>query len=111
MWARIHADRSPWGTSGPAGRLQEDVAPRPLWQKLPDPSGYKLRLLEAGGRIQGDRSRALLRTLGDNLGVRVVTSTQQDADFLRTPGVVFGNYGDAFMRTEDPSLVKASGEA
>ena len=111
MWAHILADRSPWATSGPAGRVQEDVAPRPLWQKLPGPSGYKLRLLEAGGRIQGDRSRALLRTLGDNLGVRVVTSTQQDADFLRTPGVVFGKYGDASMRTEDPSLVRASGEA
>ena len=111
MWARIHADRSPWAASEHVGRLLKDGAPRPLWQELPGPSGHKLSLLEAGGRIQGDRSRGLLRTLGDNLGVRVVTSTQQDADFLRTPGVVFGNYGDAFMRTEDPSLVKASGEA
>ena len=63
LWARIQADRSPWAASGPAGRLQEDVALRPLWQELPGPSGYKLRLLEAGGRIQDDRSRGLLDPL------------------------------------------------
>ena len=111
LWARIHADRSPWATSGPSGRVQEDVAPRPLWQKLLDPSGYKLGLLEAGGRIQSDRSHGLLSTLSDILVVRVVMSTQKDADFLRTPGLVFGKYGYASMRTVDPSLVRASGEA
>ena len=65
MWARIHADRSPWATSGPAGRFQEDVAPRPLWQELPGPSGPKLRLLDAGGRIHSDRGPGLLRTRGE----------------------------------------------
>ena len=87
------------------------MAMRSLWQEPPGPSGHKLRLLEAGGRIQGDRSCALLRTLGDNLGVRVVTSTQQAADFLRTPGVDLGKYVDASMGTEDPSFVRACGEA
>ena len=99
----VQADRSP--------DLQEDVAPRPLWQELPGPSGPKLRLVDAGGRIHGDRSPVLLRTRGDALGGRGATSTQQDADLLRTPGVDVGKYGDASMRTEDPSLVRARGEA
>ena len=83
----------------------------PLWQELTGSSGHKLRLLEAGGRIQSDRSHGLLSTLSDILVIRVVMSTQEDADFLRTPGLVFGKYGYASMRTEDPSLVRASGEA
>ena len=54
--------------SGPAGRLQEDVAPRPLWQELPGSSGPKLRLLEDGGHIHVDRSPGLLRTHGEASG-------------------------------------------
>ena len=81
MWARINTDRSTWATSG-----------------------HKLRLLEAGGRIHGDRSPCLLRTLGDALGGRWVTSTQQDADFLRTPGVDLGKYGMRPCRQKTPAL-------
>ena len=87
------------------------MALRPLWQELPDPSGHKLRLLEARGRIHGYRSPGLLRTLGDASGGLEATWKQQDADFLRTPSVDFRKYGDASMRTEDPSLVRACGEA
>ena len=83
----------------------------PLWQELPGPSGHKLRLLEVGGRIHGYRSPGLLRTLGDTSGGLGATSTQQDGDFLRTPGVDLGKCGDATMGTEDPSLVRACGEA
>ena len=83
----------------------------PLWQELPGPSVHKLRLLEAGGCIHGYRSSGLLRTLGDTSGGLGATSTQQDGDFLRTPGVDLGKYGDASMGTEDPSLVRACGEA
>ena len=83
---------------------------RSLWQELPGPSGHKLRLLEAGGRIHGYRNPGLLRTLGDALGGLGATWTQQDADFLRTPGVDLGKYVDASMWTEDPSLVRACGE-
>ena len=111
MWARIHPDRNTWATSGPAVRLQEAVVRRPLWQELPGPSGHKLRLLEGGGRIHGVRSPGLLRTRSDVMGGRGATPTQQDADVLRTPGVDFGKYGDASMQTEDPSLVRACGEA
>ena len=75
MWARIHADMSPWASSGPAGRLQEDVAPRPLWQELPGSSGPKLRLLEDGGHIHVDRSPGLLRTHGEASGGCGATST------------------------------------
>ena len=85
--------------------------PRPLWQELPGPSGHKRRLLEAGGRIQGYRSPGLLRTLGYALGGLGATWIQQDADFLMTFGVDLGKYVDASMRTEDPSLVRACGEA
>ena len=35
----------------------------------------------------------------------------RNADFLRTPSVDLGKYGDASMGTEDPSLVRACGEA
>ena len=70
MWYRIHADRSLWATSG-----------------------HKLRLLEAGGRIHGDRSPGLLRTLGDASGGCCVTSTQQDADSLVPPVLTWGNMG------------------
>ena len=111
MWACIQADRSPWAASGPAGRLQEDVALRPLWQELSGPSGYKLRLLEAGGRIHVYRSPGLLRTLGDALAGLGATWTQQDADFLMTPSVDFRKYGDASMRSRDPSLVRPCDEA
>ena len=111
MWAPIHADRSPWATSEHMGRLLKDGAPRPLRQELTGPSGHKLSLLEAGGRIHSDRSLGHLRTCSDASGGRGATSTQLDADVLRTPGVDFGKYGDASMRTEDPSLVIASGEA
>ena len=111
MWARIHPDRNTWAASGPAGRLQEAVVLRPLWQELPGPSGHKLRLLEAGGCIHGYRSPSLLRTLGDTSGGFGATWTQQDADFLRTPGVDLGKYVDASMWTEDPSFVRACGEA
>ena len=79
---------------------------RSLWQELPGPSGHKLRLLEAGGRINGYRSPSLLRTLHDASGRLGATWTQQDADFLMTPGVDLGKYGDASMRTDDPSLVR-----
>ena len=111
MWARIHADRSPWATSGHAGRLLKHVAPRPLWQELTGPSGHKLSLLEAGGCIHSDRSPSQLRTCGDASGGHGAMSTQPDADVLRTPGVDFGKYWDVSMRTEDPSLVRACGEA
>ena len=111
MWARIHADRSPWATSGHAGRLLKHVAPRPLWQELTGPSGHKLSLLEAGGCIHSDRSLGHLRTCGDASGGCGATSAQPDADVLRTPSVDFGKYGDASMRTEDPSLVRVCGEA
>ena len=111
MWANIHADRSPWATSGTAGRLQEDVVPRPLWQELPGPSGHKLRLLEPGGHIHGDRNPSFLRTQGDVLGGRGATSTQPDADFLRTPGVDFGKMGMRPCGQKTPSLVRACGEA
>ena len=84
---------------------------RSLWQELPGPSGHKLRLLEAGGRIHGYRSPGLLRNLSDASGRLEATWTQQDADFLRTPSVDLGKYGDASMGTEDPSLVRACGEA
>ena len=87
MWARIHADRSPWATSGHAGRLLKNVAQLPLWQELTGPSGHKLSLLEAGGRIHSDRSLGHLRTCSDASGGRGATSTQLDADVLRTPGV------------------------
>ena len=87
------------------------MAPRPLWQELLGPSGHKLRHLEAGGRIHGYRSPGLLRTLGYTSEGLGATWTQQDADFLRTPGVDFGKYGDVSMRTKDPSLVRACGEA
>ena len=73
MWARIHADRSPWATSGHAGRLLKHVAPRPLWQELTGPSGHKLSLLEAGGRIHSDRSPATSEpavTLREDVGPR-----------------------------------------
>ena len=83
----------------------------PLWQELTGPSGHKLSLLEAGGRIHSERSLGHLRTCGDTSGGCGATSTQLDADVLRTPSVDFGKYGDASMRTEDPSLVIASGEA
>ena len=106
MWVRIHADRSPWATSGHAGRLLKDVVPRSLWQELMGPSGHKLRLLEAGGRIHSDRSLGHLRTCGDASGGRGATSTQPDTDVLRTPGVDVGKYGDVSVRTEDPSLVR-----
>ena len=75
------------------------------------PSGHKLRHLEAGGRIHGYRSPGLLRTLGDASEGLGATWTQEDADFFRTPGVDFGKYGDVSMRTKDPSLVRACGEA
>ena len=75
------------------------------------PSGHKLRLLEAGGRIHSDRSLGHFRTCGDASGRRGATSTQPDTDVLRTPGVDVGKYGDVSMRTEDPSLVRACGEA
>ena len=88
MWARINTDRSTWATSG-----------------------HKLRLLEAGGRIHGYRSPGLLRTLGDASGGLGATWTEQDADFLMTPSVDLGKNVDASMRTEDPSLVRACGEA
>ena len=87
------------------------MATRSLWQELPGPSGHKLRLLEAGGRIHGYRSPSLLRTLHDASGGLGATWTQQDADFLMTPGVDLRKYLDASMRTEDPSLVRACGEA
>ena len=87
------------------------MALRPLWQELPGPLGHKLGLLEPGGRIHGYRSPGLLRTLGDALGGLGATWTQQDADFLMTPSVDFRKYGDASMRTEDPSLVRACDEA
>ena len=134
MWVHIHPDRSPWATStcgeasgncGPAptltgahglpqdtvGRLLKNVARRPLWQELKGPSGHKLSLLEAEDRNHRDRSPGHLRTSGDASGGRGATSTQPDADVLRTPSVDFGKYGDASMRTEDPSLVRACGEA
>ena len=93
------------------GRLLKDMAPRPLWQELTGSSGHKLRLLEAGGRIHGYRSPGLLRTLGDALGGLGATWTQQDADFLMTPSVDFQKYGDASMRSRDPSLVRPCDEA
>ena len=71
MWVCFHADRSPWATSGHAGRLLKDVVPRSLWQELMGPSGHKLRLLEAGGHIHGYRSPGLLEpsaTLQEDLG-------------------------------------------
>ena len=111
MWACIHADRSPWATSGHAGRLLKHLAPRPLWQELTGPSGHKLSLLEAGGCIHSDRSPGQLRTCSDASGGHGAMSTQPDADVLRTPGVDFGKYWDVSMRTEDPSLVRACGEA
>ena len=111
MWAPIHADRSPWAASEHVGQLLKDGAPRPLWQELTGPSGHKLSLLEAGGRIHSDRSLGHLRTCGDASGGRGATSTQPDIDVLRTPGVDVGKYGDASVRTEDPSLVRACGEA
>ena len=111
MWAPIHADKSPWAASEHVGRLLKDGAPRPLWQELTGSSGHKLSLLEAGGRIHSDRSPGHLRTCGDASGGRVVMSTQPDADVLRTPGVDFRKYGDESMQTEDPSLVRACGEA
>lgn len=111
MWARIHTDRSPWATSGHAGRLLKHVALRPLLQELMGPSGHKLSLLEAGGRIHSDRSPGHLRTCGDASAGRGALSTQPDADVLRTPGVDIGKYRDASMQTEDPSLVRACGEA
>ena len=111
MWACIHADRSPWAASEHVGRLLKDGAPRPLWQELTGPSGHKLSLLEAGDCNHRDRSPGHLRTSGDASGGRGATSTQPDADVLRTSSVDFGKYGDASMRTEDPSLFIASGEA
>ena len=84
---------------------------QPLWQELMGPSGHKLSLLEAGGCIHSDRSLGHLRTCGDASAGRGALSTQPDADVLRTPGVFFGKYGDASMQTEDPSLVRACGEA
>ena len=93
------------------GEASGNVVPRPLWQELPGPSGHKLRLLEAGGNIHGYRSPGLLRTLGDASGGLGATWTEQDPEFLRTPGVDLGKYGDASMGTEDPSLVRACGEA
>ena len=87
------------------------MATRSLWQELPGPSGHKLRLLEAGGRIHGYRNPSLFRTLGDTSGGFGATWTQQDADFLRTPGVDLGKYVDSSMGTEDPSFVRACGEA
>ena len=111
LWARTHPDRSPWAASGHVGRLLKNVAQRPLWQELKGPSGHKLSLLEAEDRNHRDRSPGHLRTSGDASGGRGATSTQPDADVLRTPSVDFGKYGDASMRTEDPSLVRACGEA
>ena len=111
MWARIHPDRNTWATSGPAGRLQEAVVLRPLCQEIPGHSGHNLSLLEGGGRIHGVRSPGLLRIHSEAMGGLGATPTQQDADVLRTPGVDFGKYGDASMQTEDPSLVRACGEA
>ena len=87
------------------------MAPCPFWQELPGLSGHKLRLLEAGGGIHGYRSLGHLRTLGDASGGLGATGTQQDDDFLRTPGVDIGKYVDVSMWTEDPSLVRACGEA
>ena len=111
MWARIHVDRSPWAASEHVGRLLKNVAQRPLWQELTGPSGHKLSLLEAGGCIHSDRSPGQLRTCSDASGGHGAMSTQPDADVLRTPGVVFRKYGDASMQKEDPSLVRACGEA
>ena len=111
MWAPIHADRSPWAASEHVGRLLKDGSLLPLWQELIGSSGHKLSLLEAGGHIHSARSLCHLRTCGDTSGGCGATSTQPDADVLRTPGVDFGKYGYASMRTEDPSLVIASGEA
>ncbi|XP_048962664.1 uncharacterized protein LOC118353533 isoform X3 [Canis lupus dingo] len=71
MWARIHPDRNTWAASGPAGRLQEAVVLRPLWQELPGHSGHNLSLLEGppGGLWRcrwGPRphQKGLLRTTG-----------------------------------------------
>ena len=111
MWARIRPDRNTWAASGPAGRLQEAAVLRPLWQELPGHSGHNLSLLEGGGRIHGVRSPGLLRIRSEAMGGLGATPTQQAADVLRTPGVDFGKYGDASMQTEDPSLVRACGEA
>ena len=44
-------------------------------------------------------------TLWEDMGPR----PHHNADVFRTPGVDFGKYGDASMRTEDPSLVRACG--
>ena len=87
MWDPIHADRSPWAASEHVGRLLKDGALCPLWQELTGPSGHKLSLLEAGGRIHSDRSLGHLRTCSDASGGRGATSTQLDADVLRTPGI------------------------
>ena len=86
------------------------MVPRPLWQELPDPSGHKLRLLEAGPAfmVTGALASSNPRLRFEGLGA---TWTQQDADFLRTPGVDLGKYVDASMWTEDPSFVRACGEA
>ena len=73
MWAPIHAHRSPWATSEHVGQLLKDGEPRPLWQELTGPSGHKLSLLEAGGRIHSDRSLGHLRTgvmLREDVGPR-----------------------------------------
>ena len=73
MWAPIHADRSPWAASEHVGRLLKDGAMLPLRQELTGPSGHKLRLLEAGGRIHSDRSLGHLRTgvmLWEDVGPR-----------------------------------------
>ena len=103
--------REPLSNLRTCGEASGKCAPRPLWQELLGPSGHKLRHLEAGGRIHGYRSPSLLRNLSDASGRLEATWTQQDADFLSTPSVDLGKYGDASMGTEDPSLVRACGEA
>ena len=102
MWARIHADRSPWATSGHAGRLLKHVAPRPLWQELTGPSGHKLSLLEAGGRIHSDRSLGHLRTCSDASGGRGDVSMLMSCSLLRTRGESSGGNWAAFMLTGAP---------
>ena len=84
----------------------------PCGQKTPGLSGPVVRPKKnvgAASTLTGVSS--LLRTLGDASGGLGATWTQQDADFLRTPSVDLGKYGDASMGTEDPSLVRACGEA
>ena len=82
----------------------------PLWQELTGSSGHKLRFWKLGAASTVTGAPAI-QNLWCRFGRTWGHIHTTDTDVLRTPGVVFRKYGDASMQTEDPSLVRACGEA